>query len=82
MVAEVSNHSTGYCPDTSSWPTVAEALRRAGLGHPPGFTDEVVFRRCPTCQEHNIVREDDFICVFCGSALPALWNVDPFGQCP
>jgi hypothetical protein len=23
-------------------------------------------------------REDDFVCVFCGSDLPALWNVDPF----
>ncbi len=27
--------------------------------------------------EHNIVREDDFACVFCGSDLPAAWNVDP-----
>ncbi|MFB7053279.1 hypothetical protein ACFCXT_09075 [Streptomyces vinaceus] len=41
------------------------------------FTHEVVFRRCPGCQEHNIVREDDFVCVFCGSDLPAAWNVDP-----
>ncbi|MFC9588854.1 hypothetical protein [Streptomyces sp. NPDC056944] len=29
------------------------------------------------CQEHNIVREDDFVCVFCGSDLPEAWNVDP-----
>lgn len=78
VVSEVSNHSTGYCPDTSSWPTVAEALDRAGLRRPSGFTNEVVFRRCPACRERNIVREDDFICVFCGSDLPALWNVDPF----
>jgi hypothetical protein len=76
-VAEVSNHSTGYCPDADSWPAVAEALERAGLERPPGFTQEVVFRRCPACQEHNIVREDDFVCVFCGSDLPVLWNVDP-----
>ncbi|MFF2097165.1 hypothetical protein ACFVXM_13150, partial [Streptomyces sp. NPDC058202] len=32
---------------------------------------------CPDCQEHNIVREDDFVCVFCRSDLPAVWNVDP-----
>lgn len=77
VVGEVSNHSTGYCLDTSSWPAVAQALDRAGLGCPSGFTNEVVFRRCPTCQERNIVREDDFVCVFCGNDLPVLWNVNP-----
>ncbi|MBF8185989.1 hypothetical protein ITP53_09570 [Nonomuraea sp. K274] len=81
-VLGVSNHSTGYCPDTSSWPAVAEALDRAGLGHPPGFTSEVVFRRCLTCQEHNIVRENYFVCVFCENDLPALWNVDSCDERP
>lgn len=76
-VSEVSNQSTGYCPDISSWPAVARALDDIGLGRPSGFTHEVVFRRCPGCQEHNIVREDDFVCVFCRSDLPATWNVDP-----
>ncbi|MEU0570397.1 hypothetical protein ABZ297_34105 [Nonomuraea sp. NPDC005983] len=76
-VSEVSNQSTGYCPDVSSWPAVAEALDRAGLDHPSGFTHEVVFRRCPHCQEHNIVRESDFVCVFCDGDLPTAWNVDP-----
>ncbi|MFG2432576.1 hypothetical protein [Streptomyces sp. NPDC048590] len=76
-VSEVSNQSTGYCPDISSWPEVARALDDVGLRRPSGFTLEVVFRRCPGCQEHNIVREDDFVCVFCGSDLPAVWNVDP-----
>ncbi|MFE2558602.1 hypothetical protein ACFXGT_21770 [Streptomyces sp. NPDC059352] len=75
--SEVSNQSTGNCPDVSSWPEVARALDDVGLGRPSGFTHEVVFRRCPGCQEHNIVREDDFVCVFCGSDLPAAWNVDP-----
>lgn len=76
-VSEVSNLSTGYCPDISSWSEVARALEDVELGRPSGFTHEVVFRRCPDCQEHNIVREDDFVCVFCGSDLPAVWNVDP-----
>lgn len=76
-VGDVSNHSTGYCPDVSSWPAVAQALDHAGLRHPSGFTHEVVFRRCSACQEHNIVREGDFVCVFCSSGLPAEWNVDP-----
>ncbi|MFG3137733.1 hypothetical protein ACGFZA_16165 [Streptomyces sp. NPDC048211] len=76
-VSEVSNQSTGYCPDGSSWPEVARALDDVELGRPSGFTHEMVFRRCPDCQEHNIVREDDFVCVFCGSGLPVVWNVDP-----
>ncbi|MFF0560821.1 hypothetical protein [Streptomyces sp. NPDC004266] len=76
-VSEVSNQSTGYCPDVASWAEVARALDAVGLRRPSGFTHEVVFRRCTDCQEHNIVREGDFVCVFCGSDLPAAWNVDP-----
>lgn len=74
-VREVS--STGYCPEVTSWAEVARALDAVGLQRPSGFTHEVVFRRCPDCREHNIVREDDFVCVFCGGDLPAAWNVDP-----
>ncbi|MEV8099679.1 hypothetical protein [Streptomyces sp. TLI_235] len=69
-VEEVSNQSTGYCPDVISWPTVAEALDRIRVQRPSGFTHEVVFRRCRSCQELNIVREEDFVCVFCGEDLP------------
>ncbi|MFJ1958778.1 hypothetical protein ACIOGT_38200 [Streptomyces microflavus] len=76
-VVEVSNHSTGYCPDIGSWSEVARALDDVGLERPSGFTHKVVFRRCPGCQERNIVREDDFVCVFCGSDLPERWNADP-----
>lgn len=79
-VREVSNQSTGYCPDGCSWPAVARALDRIGIAHQDEFTHEVVFRRCPGCQEHNIVREGDFVCVFCGAALPQAWNVDPVGS--
>ncbi|MEU4493088.1 hypothetical protein AB0F96_06415 [Streptomyces sp. NPDC023998] len=74
-ISEVSNQSTGYCPDLDSWPAVAEALDRVGIGRPDGFTYEVVFRRCVVCGEVNVVREDDFVCVFCGGGLPASWNI-------
>ncbi|GAB3898398.1 hypothetical protein ACFQ1S_14210 [Kibdelosporangium lantanae] len=73
---EITNHSTGYCPDTSSWPAVAEALDRAGINHAGDFTQHVVFRRCHGCHELNIVREADFVCVFCDTDLPRRWNVD------
>ncbi|MFR0359427.1 hypothetical protein [Streptomyces sediminimaris] len=75
-VDEVSNQSTGYCPDISSWSAVAEALDQAGIVRPSGFTHEVVFRRCLSCRQLNIVREEHFVCVFCDEALPRQWNVD------
>ncbi|MFF2041763.1 hypothetical protein ACFVVX_15115 [Kitasatospora sp. NPDC058170] len=81
-VNEVSNQSTGYCPDVASWPAVANALDQADLDHPDYFTHAVVFRRCLTCQEHNIVREDHFVCVFCDADLPGRWNVDPNASHP
>ncbi|MFD8726133.1 hypothetical protein ACFV2H_51580 [Streptomyces sp. NPDC059629] len=74
-VEEVSNQSTGYCPDVTSWSAVAEALDRIGIARPSGFTHEVVFRRCRSCRELNIVREEDFVCVFCSEGLPREWNV-------
>jgi hypothetical protein len=73
---EVSNQSTGYCPDLDSWQAVARALEAVGIGHPGRFTHEVVFRRCERRRECSVVREDDFVCVFCGSDLPLAWNVD------
>ncbi|MEV6104286.1 hypothetical protein AB0M28_06155 [Streptomyces sp. NPDC051940] len=72
----VSNHSTGYCPDTTSWPAVATALSHAGLGHDTSFTHEVVFRRCPSCHERTIVHESHYACAFCDTDLPATWNLD------
>jgi hypothetical protein len=75
-VGEVSNQSTGYCPDPDSWPAVAAALDRAGVDHPDGFTHALVFRRCEHCRENNLVREGVFVCVFCDAGLPLSWNVD------
>lgn len=75
-VTEVSNHSTGYCPDLDSWEAVAIALDRVRMPRPPGFTHAVVFRRCPVCDERNIVREDDYVCALCDAGLPRAWNFD------
>jgi hypothetical protein len=76
VVDEISNQSTGYCPDVSSWPAVSEAVDRVGVAGPSGFTHEVIFRRCLSCRQINIVRESDFVCVFCDGILPQEWNVD------
>ncbi|MFF3289227.1 hypothetical protein [Streptomyces sp. NPDC003023] len=69
-VVEVTNQSTGYCPDPDCWPSVAAALDRAGIARPARFTQEFVFRHCTGCTELNIVRENHFVCVFCGADLP------------
>lgn len=75
-VHEVTNQSTGYCPDPgSAWPALAAALDLAGIAHPPGFTHEFVFRRCPACRELNVVREAEYLCALCETPLPAEWNV-------
>ncbi|MFE3200552.1 hypothetical protein [Embleya sp. NPDC059237] len=73
---EISNQSTGYCPDPGSWPAVADALTRAGIAHPGGFTHEVVFRRCSSCGQLHIVRDRHYVCAVCDEALPHAWNVD------
>lgn len=77
IVTEVSNQSTGYCPDPDSWPAVESALGRAGLAHPGRFTDPIVFRRCPRCEERNLVKDEDFFCSICGAELPRTWNLGP-----
>jgi len=47
-VASITNQSTGYCPEPDCWPAVRDALARAGLEPPDGFTYAFRFRRCPT----------------------------------
>jgi hypothetical protein len=77
LVSEISNQSAGYCPDLDSWPAVAMALDGVGVAHPGDFTHKVVFRRCPACGQLNIVRDGNFACAVCDSALPADWNICP-----
>lgn len=74
-LTEVSNQSTGYCPEPSSWPAVAAACERVGLECPAGFTAAFEFRRCPACDQTNIIKDDDFVCAACGEDLPHDWNV-------
>jgi hypothetical protein len=73
-VVEASNQSTGFCPESESWPAVAAALDRIGVPHPGRFTTEVVFRRCEKCGERNIVKDGWFACGMCGAELPPEWN--------
>jgi hypothetical protein len=73
-VAEVSNQSTGYCPEPESWPAVEAALRRAGLEPPDGFSPACVFRRCEECGTVCLVKGGAFECAACGAGLPSKYN--------
>lgn len=73
-VEEVSNQSTGFCPEPTSWPAVSAALDRLGVRHPGRFTSEITFRRCTSCGERNVVKDGWFVCGVCGADLPPEWN--------
>jgi hypothetical protein len=75
-IEQVSNQSTGYCPEAESWAVVVRVLDRIGLAHPEGFTTVCIFRRCTHCGERNIVKDDWFVCDVCGGELDRQWNFD------
>ena len=73
-VSEITNQSTGFCPEPTSWPVVAVALNRLGIAHPGEFTTKVLFRLCPSCKQRNLIKDDWYICALCGAELPEAWN--------
>jgi hypothetical protein len=73
-IDEISNLSTGYCPEIASWEAVRIALDRAGVAHPGGFTFAVEFRRCERCGERNVIKDEHYACAVCDAPLPAEWN--------
>jgi hypothetical protein len=72
-VVRIDNHSTGFCPEPSSWAAVERVLDAAGIGRPGRFTKELVFRRC-ACGQRNVVHDDHWACAVCGAELPREWN--------
>ncbi|MGR3274232.1 hypothetical protein ACSYAD_03870 [Acaryochloris marina NIES-2412] len=73
-ITEISNQSTGFCPEPESWSVVEAVLNRIGIQHPGQFTDVIVFRLCPNCNECNIVKDAWFYCQLCDAKLPEKWN--------
>jgi hypothetical protein len=76
IVEEISNQSTGYCPEPESWAAVATALADVGIPAPEGYTTELSFRRCPGCGQINVVKDSAFECAVCGEPLPSAWNLE------
>jgi hypothetical protein len=76
FVERVTNQSTGYCPEPESWAAVAGSLDRIPVDHPDSFAPVSVFRRCPSCSQINIVKDEWFVCGVCQSVLPTTWNFE------
>lgn len=72
-VQEVSNQSTGFCPEPECWAVIARVLDKIGVERPNELTHAFVFRKCPACGIINLVKDDVLECV-CGAALPIEWN--------
>ena len=75
-VSELSNQSTGYCPQPSSWQVVEAVLDQLGIAHPGRFTRAFEFRYCYRCDTRNLIKENIFECAVCGADLPLTWNFD------
>jgi hypothetical protein len=75
-VKDITNQSTGYCPEIESWQYVEVALDRIPIDRPQHFTVEFTFRRCSSCLQVNIVKENLFVCSVCDSSLSDEWNLE------
>lgn len=75
-VVAVTNQSTGYCPEPESWRAVEAALDSVGVRRPDAFTTEIIFRKCQSCGQINIVKDEWFVCSVCDAELPTKWNFD------
>ncbi|MFC0041928.1 hypothetical protein [Actinomadura rayongensis] len=75
-VSEISNQSTGYCPEPHFYAAVQSALDAAALDHPGRFTVPFIFRRCESCSQFNVVKDDHYVCAICDEPLPTSWNAD------
>lgn len=73
-VVETSNLSTGYCPESHSWPALSSALVVSGFQPLEGFTFPFEFRYCVQCSHSCVIKDGVFECPACGHELPTSWN--------
>jgi len=75
-VVEVSNQSTGFCPEPECWTVVVQTLDYLRVPRPEAWTHAFAFRRCPSCRAINVIKDAVFECDVCGADLPEIWNFD------
>lgn len=76
FVESVTNQSTGYCPEPESWSSVVNAMERMPVGHPECFDPAFIFRKCQSCSQINIVKDEWYVCEVCQTPLPTEWNFE------
>jgi hypothetical protein len=74
FVAEVTNQSTGYCPEPECWEVIARVLDRLEISRPTRLTVAFEFRRCKQCGTTNLIKENVFECAVCDTPLSWTWN--------
>lgn len=74
IVERVTNQSTGYCPEPESWQAVVDAIVLISNDYPESFDPAFLFRKCPSCSQINIVKDEWYFCEVCQSPLPTEWN--------
>jgi hypothetical protein len=73
-IAYVSNQSTGFCPEAESWPAVAAAIKDVVPSPPNRFSQEFIFRRCTSCGQTLVIKDNWFVCDLCDADVPTTWN--------
>jgi hypothetical protein len=73
-LVETSNLSTGFCPESTSWPCLSAALVEAGFPAIVAYTCPFEFRFCESCQQTCVIKDDFFECPSCFGSLPRDWN--------
>ncbi|QDT44115.1 hypothetical protein Pan241w_42210 [Gimesia alba] len=76
VIENITNQSTGYCPEPESWHAVQSALNHIGIEHPEYFEPAFHFRRCTHCGQTNLIKDNWFVCAVCENELPKDWNFD------
>lgn len=74
LLTETSNLSTGFCPESTSWPALSSALVAVGFPAIEGFTQPFEFRFCVPCQQTCVIKDDAYECLSCFGSLPREWN--------
>jgi hypothetical protein len=74
LVSDVTNQSTGYCPEPECWEVIAQVLDRLEISRPSFLTAAFEFRRCDQCGTTNLIKESVFECAVCNSTLNRTWN--------
>jgi hypothetical protein len=75
-LADASNQSTGFCPEPTSWPAIAAALSPVVASVPEHFSRQFTFRRCPSCGQILVIKDDWFVCDVCDADVPDTWNFE------